>query len=160
MTVKDTQVGGDHYRKLAIQPWDIIEAHNLDFWEGNAIKYILRHKDNRLEDLKKAQHYLDYLIEREKNKSPDAVETSESLVSEMTTDDMNFVQDEDRPSYWASQKYPDYLITEVALSDSDYMGYTPSYRGNVLSPGVVSSFLHAKTICLRHLMNVQEKSDE
>ena len=68
VSVRHRQEGGDHYRKMAIQPWDIIEAHNLDFWSGNVIKYILRRKDNRLEDLKKARHYLDYLIEREENK--------------------------------------------------------------------------------------------
>ena len=60
-----TQVGGDHYKSLKIQPWEYIEANKLDFWEGNVIKYITRRKGSRLEDLKKAKHYLDYLIERE-----------------------------------------------------------------------------------------------
>jgi len=59
------QVGGDHYTCLGIQPWEYIEANGLDFWEGNVIKYITRNKGNRLEDLQKARHYLDYLIERE-----------------------------------------------------------------------------------------------
>lgn len=56
------QVGGDHYKKFKIQPWDIIDAYDLDFYEGNVIKYMLREKDNRLEDLKKARHYLDKII--------------------------------------------------------------------------------------------------
>jgi len=60
-----TQVGGDHYRTLKIQPWEYIEANNLDFWEGNVVKYITRRKGSRLEDLKKAKHYLNYLIEKE-----------------------------------------------------------------------------------------------
>lgn len=59
------QVGGDHYTRHAIQPWDIIREYGLDFFEGNVIKYVLRHKGDRAEDLKKARHYLDYLIERE-----------------------------------------------------------------------------------------------
>lgn len=60
------QVGGDHYEKMAIQPWEVIQRGALDFWEGNVIKYVMRYRDkNGLEDLKKARHYLDYLIERE-----------------------------------------------------------------------------------------------
>jgi hypothetical protein len=62
----DHQVGGDHYRK-GVQPWEIIAAYGLNFWEGNALKYLLRRKNNRLEDLKKARHYLDYLIEQEQS---------------------------------------------------------------------------------------------
>lgn len=59
------QVGGDHYLRHAIQPWDIIEVYNLDFWEGNALKYLLRRKPgvDRLEDLRKAAHYLERCIE-------------------------------------------------------------------------------------------------
>ena len=59
------QEAGDHYTKHKIQPWHIIAEYSLDFWEGNAIKYILRDKGKRLEDLKKAKHYIEYLIERE-----------------------------------------------------------------------------------------------
>lgn len=63
-SVKDQQVAGTHYQR-AIQPWDIISEWELDFWEGNVLKYLLRwkHKDG-LQDLKKAKHYLEYLIER------------------------------------------------------------------------------------------------
>jgi hypothetical protein len=56
------QVGGSHYKDHKIQPWDIILEYGLDFWEGNALKYLLRSKSNRLEDLKKARHYLDEVI--------------------------------------------------------------------------------------------------
>lgn len=57
------QVGGDHYFN-AIQPWDIIRAWDLNYWEGNLIKYALRHKGKgKVEDLEKARHYLEYLIE-------------------------------------------------------------------------------------------------
>ena len=57
------QVGGNHYKSFAIQPWDIIDEYNLSFYEGNVLKYLLRHKHNRLEDLQKARHYLDKVIE-------------------------------------------------------------------------------------------------
>lgn len=57
------QVGGSHYFN-PIQPWDIIRAWELNYWEGNIVKYVLRHKGkNKVEDLEKARHYLDYLIE-------------------------------------------------------------------------------------------------
>lgn len=58
------QVGGEHYQKK-IQPWDVVEAYELDYFEGNVLKYLLRRKVNRLEDLRKAAHYLEKVIERE-----------------------------------------------------------------------------------------------
>ena len=63
----DTQVGGSHYkdRGASMQPWAIIDAWGLDFYAGNVLKYILRHQyKDGVEDLKKARHYLDRLIEK------------------------------------------------------------------------------------------------
>jgi hypothetical protein len=61
----DVQVAGDHY-KTKIQPIQFIHANNLGFCEGNAIKYLCRHKKkNGIEDLKKAKHYIELLIELE-----------------------------------------------------------------------------------------------
>ena len=58
------QVGGAHYTDKTIQPWDFIIANNIGYFEGNIIKYISRWKDKGgVEDLKKAQHYLQKLIE-------------------------------------------------------------------------------------------------
>jgi hypothetical protein len=58
------QVGGAHYAVKAIQPWDYIIANNLGYLEGNVVKYVSRWKDKGgVEDLKKAQHYLQKLIE-------------------------------------------------------------------------------------------------
>ena len=63
----DTQVGGNHYAKCAIQPIDYIMANGLDYLQGNVIKYVTRYKDkNGVEDLEKAAHYLRIIIEREK----------------------------------------------------------------------------------------------
>lgn len=63
---KSTQVGGDHYSKMKIQPIDFITANGLGYMEGNIIKYVCRYKSkNGVEDLKKAQHYLQMLIEQE-----------------------------------------------------------------------------------------------
>nr|DAE86729.1 MAG TPA: nucelotide kinase [Caudoviricetes sp.] len=63
---KSTQVGGDHYSKMKIQPIDFITANELGYIEGNIIKYVCRYKSkNGVEDLEKAQHYLQMLIEQE-----------------------------------------------------------------------------------------------
>ena len=60
------QIGGSHYLGHAHQPWDIIQDWGLDFWEGNALKYLLRRKPGtaRSEDLRKAMHYLERACER------------------------------------------------------------------------------------------------
>lgn len=65
-SVFDTQVGGSHYKDMPIQPTQFIAANKMDFLTGNVIKYVCRHKvKGGLEDLKKARHYLDMLIESE-----------------------------------------------------------------------------------------------
>lgn len=64
MAASDTQVGGDHYRKLAIQPVEFITRNGLGFCEGNVIKYICRHAaKGGAEDLDKAIHYIELLRE-------------------------------------------------------------------------------------------------
>jgi hypothetical protein len=68
MSALDTQVGGDHYKKLAIQPIEYILGNNLGFAEGNIVKYITRWKDKGgIEDLRKVIHYAEFLIEHEAN---------------------------------------------------------------------------------------------
>lgn len=63
------QVGGQHYKKLVIQPWDYIIKNCLGYMEGSIIKYITRWRDkNGLEDLYKARHFLNKLIEEEEKK--------------------------------------------------------------------------------------------
>lgn len=66
MKAKDRQVGGNHYEGLTIQPTDYIHQNGMGFIAGNIVKYVTRYKfKNGLEDLKKAQHYLNQLIEYE-----------------------------------------------------------------------------------------------
>jgi hypothetical protein len=63
-TSRDRQVAGSHYRLSAMQPWDIIDAWGLNFWQGNIIKYVLRAPyKGGVEDFEKAKHYLEFLIE-------------------------------------------------------------------------------------------------
>lgn len=62
----ETQESGSHYTKLAIQPMLYSMANNLDACQHTAIKYITRFRDKGgLEDLKKAVHTIEMLMEIE-----------------------------------------------------------------------------------------------
>jgi len=66
MKTYDKQIGGTHYRKMKIQPSEFINKNKLQFAEGNAIKYICRHAaKGEVQDLEKAKHYIDMIIERD-----------------------------------------------------------------------------------------------
>ena len=68
-SASETQVGGLHYKDMKIQPIEFSMKNNLNFCQGNVIKYVCRYKaKNGLEDLKKARHYIDLLIEHEESK--------------------------------------------------------------------------------------------
>lgn len=62
-----TQVAGDHYKKMPIQPIDYITQNNLNWYQGNAVKYITRapHKGALVDDVRKAIHYLEMWLEAE-----------------------------------------------------------------------------------------------
>jgi hypothetical protein len=56
------QIDGDHYIQMGLQPWEIIEKNDLDYWEGAALKYLLRwRKKDGLIDLKKIVHYIEHI---------------------------------------------------------------------------------------------------
>lgn len=64
----DVQHGGDHYKGKAIQVWDYITANELSYLQGNVIKYVSRYNEKEtggLNDLRKAKHYIDKIIETE-----------------------------------------------------------------------------------------------
>lgn len=66
MSANEIQVAGTHYKSQAIQPWDYIIANEIPYMEGNVIKYVSRWRDKGgVDDLRKAQHYLQKLIEVE-----------------------------------------------------------------------------------------------
>lgn len=65
----EQQVGGDHYRQRSIQPWDIWQEYGMNAFEGAVLKYLLRWRSKGgVEDLKKARHTLDKLIEIEEGR--------------------------------------------------------------------------------------------
>lgn len=62
----DNQEGGDHYKSMPIQPAEYMMANNIPFMEGCAIKYLTRWRSKGgVEDLRKARHFIDMLIENE-----------------------------------------------------------------------------------------------
>ena len=66
MSAYKKQIGGSHYKNMVVQPSEFINKNKLLFAEGNAIKYICRHKQKgERQDLEKAKHYIDMILERD-----------------------------------------------------------------------------------------------
>ena len=66
MSALEKQYGGSHYKKYAIQPVEYAMLNNLNYCQANAIKYTTRYKDKGgIEDLRKAIHNIEILIELE-----------------------------------------------------------------------------------------------
>lgn len=62
----EAQVGGNHYKSMAIQPVEYIYKNDIPYIEGCVIKYISRWRNkNGVEDLQKAKHFIELLIELE-----------------------------------------------------------------------------------------------
>lgn len=66
MKANETQIGGGHYKQHMHETWDVILDWGLGYLDGNAVKYLSRwrHKGG-VQDLKKAAHYIQKLIEVE-----------------------------------------------------------------------------------------------
>ena len=63
-TEEKNNINPDHYGNSGIDVIDFCQANNLDFMQGNVIKYVFRYKNkNGLEDLEKAREYIDRMIE-------------------------------------------------------------------------------------------------
>lgn len=66
MVANEEQVGGAHYKGKPIEHWDFVLMHNIPYLEAQVIKYMMRwRKKNGVEDLRKARHFIDKLIETE-----------------------------------------------------------------------------------------------
>ena len=69
MAARDRQVGGDHYKRMDIEPWDVVDTWPLEqrigYYRGGALKYLMRmgSKDEQLQEIKKCGHYIEKLIE-------------------------------------------------------------------------------------------------
>jgi hypothetical protein len=108
-TANERQVGGAHYRKK-IQHWDFVASHDYGYLEGQVTKYVFRWKDkNGLQDVQKAEHFLQKLIEvAEMDSMP--IPLGQFL-------DDNDIQGEEREIYIAMHAYHgtlDPMFLEVA----------------------------------------------
>jgi len=97
MSALDEQVGGSHYKDCAIQPMEYSMANHLDACQHTIIKYVTRFRqDGGMEDLHKAKHTLDMLIEFEKK--------GESIPTEMELNFGEIVPHEEilKPGEWVT----------------------------------------------------------
>ena len=85
--------GPTYYQRGSTDVWDFIREQQLNFHLGNAIKYICRagYKDSKLQDLKKAIHYLENELEHEENMYQ---RTSEGISEEIRHKEQPFTYDE------------------------------------------------------------------
>lgn len=66
---KDRQVGGDHYKAMGVQPWDVVDTwpreQRIGYYRGGALKYLMRmgSKDESPMEVAKGQHYIQKLLE-------------------------------------------------------------------------------------------------
>jgi hypothetical protein len=66
LRASDSQIGGNHYKKFRIQPAEFCYKNNIPYLEATAIKYLCRWRDKGgIQDLEKAKHFIDLLIEFE-----------------------------------------------------------------------------------------------
>lgn len=69
MSANDRQAGGDHYKRMGVQPWNVVDTWPLEqqigFYRGNLLKYTMRldDKDERLINAEKSAHYAEKLVE-------------------------------------------------------------------------------------------------
>ena len=63
---QDRQIGGSHYKKFFIQPYEFISKNNLSFFQGCVVKYVCRYlfKGTPIQDLEKVIHYCELEIEK------------------------------------------------------------------------------------------------
>ena len=79
MSVWKKQVGGNHYRKYKLQPSQFVTENKLLYPEGCVIKYVIRHQDKGgKQDLEKAKHMIDMIIERDYEEEKEKQETSQN----------------------------------------------------------------------------------
>ena len=67
--VREKQFGGDHYKRMGIEPWDVVDTWPLEqrigYYRGGALKYTMRmgNKDERLQEAQKGLHYQEKLVD-------------------------------------------------------------------------------------------------
>lgn len=83
MSALDTQIGGDHYKDMPIQPMEFSMANGLDACQHTIIKYVTRFRDKGgVQDLEKAKHVIDMLIEFEQDAGAEGEENKSKNLGE------------------------------------------------------------------------------
>lgn len=68
-TARERQVGGDHYKAMGVEPWDVVDTwprdQRIGYYRGGALKYIMRmgSKDVSAQEIAKGEHYIQKLLE-------------------------------------------------------------------------------------------------
>lgn len=110
MSANDTQIGGTHYKDMAVQPWDAMRAwmstaQFVGFLLGNVIKYAARHHEKGgIEDLRKARHYLDKLIEVHEETRASCTSVLRAAVDAMDWPGPDWSQAPEWAEWWAMDK--------------------------------------------------------
>lgn len=82
MSANDRQVAGTHYQGKELQHWDLVAMYGWDYFQAQITKYLMRWKskhdthEKRLEDLRKAQHFLEKYIELNATKKAPEIKTT------------------------------------------------------------------------------------
>ena len=69
MKASDMQIGGDHYKNMGVEPWDVVDTWSLEqrigFYRGGELKYLMRmgSKDESPREIAKGRHYMTKLLE-------------------------------------------------------------------------------------------------
>lgn len=69
VSANDWQVGGDHYKNMGVEPWDVVDTwpreQRIGYYRGGALKYIMRmgSKDVSAQEIAKGEHYIQKLLE-------------------------------------------------------------------------------------------------
>ena len=69
MNARDKQIGGDHYKRMGVEPWDVVDTwpieQRIGYYRGGALKYVMRmgNKDEAPQEIGKGKHYLEKLLE-------------------------------------------------------------------------------------------------
>lgn len=159
MTANETQIGGTHYKDMAVQPWDAMRAWMSPeafrgYLQGCCLKYLARHElKGGVEDLRKCRHYLDKLIE---SYPPSPMETTMYFDTSITEDEAaaalgitspatewpgpDWSQAPEWANWWVHDKAMDsgiWVSCELSHWNGDFWAFsraTPSSR-SAIAPG-------------------------
>ena len=107
------QPGGSHYKDMAIQPVEFITANDIAYREANVIKYVCRHKaKNGREDLEKAMHYLEMLLESYEDDHREGIRTA--LIEAMTAPEPT---ETPQPTAWSYNSSGEMPVAEETIVD-------------------------------------------